>query len=192
VATSGAVFSVTTTGIYTGIGADQIIANNLTSGVGSLISVTGLTIGTGLEIVATAATLTTGRYISFNDTTNGEVFGIGTNGHIISTRGTTPTIALTVGNGISACALGTGATDTCGTITTTGTATDTNTITVTFGKTYTTAPKAVILTPANASAAALANNPWYVSAHSATSFAITVPTGGTYGATPSWYYLVVA
>ncbi len=190
-ATTGAVFSVTDTGIYTGVGVDQVVANSLTSGVATLISITGATTGIGQTVKATAATLTTGRYYSANDAA-GEVFGIGANGHIHSTVGATPpTIAVTTQAGITAAAITAGGSDTCGVITTTGTSTGATILTVTFNKTYTTAPKTVSLTPANA-AAAMPNTGYFISSITATTFVITVAAGGTYAATPSWYYQVIA
>ncbi len=189
--TTGATFSVTNTGVYTGVGSNQSVANSLTTGVANLFTATGATSGIVLTLKATAATLTTGRYLSANDAA-GEVFGIGANGHIHSTVGATaPTIAVTTQAGITAAAITAGGSDTCGVITTTGTSTGATQITVTFNKTYTTAPKAVILTPANA-AAGMPNTGYIVDSISATAFRITVAAGGTYAATPSWMYLVVA
>ncbi len=190
-ATSGASFSVTNTGVYAGVGMNQVIANSLTTGVANLVSITSATTGIGITVKATQATLTTGRYFSANNASV-EVFGIGLNGHIISTvSADAPTIAVTTQNGITAAAITAGGTDTCGIITTTGTSTDSTLLTITFGKTYTTAPKAVLLSPVNA-AAAMPNSGYYVSSVSATAFQITVVTGGTYAATPSWRYLVIA
>lgn len=189
--TTGATFSVTNTGVYTGVGSSQNIANSLTSGVADLISATAATSGTVLELLATAATLTTGRYLSANDSAT-EVFGIGANGHIHSkVSASAPTIAVTTQAGITAAAITSGGSDTCGVITTTGTSTGATVLDVTFGKTYTTAPKFVALTPANA-AAAMPNTGYLVSAISATGFTITVAGSGTYAATPSFRYLVVA
>ena len=194
VATTGAVFSTTTTGVYTGVGVNQIIANSLTSGVENLFTATGLTTGTIVKAVATAATMTTGRYYSANDTTNGEVFGIGTNGHIISTAGSAPSILITAQQGITACALAAGATDTCGTITTTGTQNNTadSTMTLTFGKTYTSIPKCVILSAANASAGIAGAGEAYVSSISATAVVIGIGKSAASGATPSYCYMIIA
>jgi hypothetical protein len=190
--TTGAALSVTTTGVYTGAGILQLIANSATTGTVASISGTGITSGKHLLITGTAATLTTGRYISVNDTTTGEVFGVGTNGHIISTASASvPTIVVTTQAGITAAAITAGGSDTAGVITTTGTSTGATQLTVTFGKTYTTAPKAVILTPANA-AAGMPNTGYIVDLITATTFRITVAAGGTYAATPSFMYLVVA
>lgn len=190
-ATTGASFSVTNTGIYTGVGVNQVVANSLTTGVANLFTATGATSGTVLKLTATAATLTTGRYLSANDSAT-EVFGIGANGHIHSTvSASVPTIAVTTQAGITAAAITAGGSDTCGVITTTGTSTGATVLDVTFGKTYTTAPKFVHVVPANA-AAAQPNTGYLVSATSATGFTITVAAGGTYAATPSFRYLVVA
>lgn len=188
--TVGVGVSVTTTGVYTGAGIMQLIANSATTGTLGSISGTGLTTGKGLLITATAATLTTGRYISLNDS-GLEVFGIGANGHIHTAQTTAPTIVVTTQNGITAAAITAGASDTCGIITTTGTSTAATVLDVTFGKTYTTAPKYVHISPVNA-AAAQPNTGYYVSAISATGFTITVAAGGTYAATPSWRYVVIA
>lgn len=178
-ATAGTVVNATTTGTY--IGTTGVVA----------VNATGATSGLAFVINATAATLTTGRYLSANDAA-GEVFGIGANGHIHSKVGATPpTIAVTTQQGITAAAITAGGSDTCGVITTTGTSTGATQLTVTFNKTYTTAPKTVSLTAANA-AAAMPNTGYYVDAITATTFRITVAAGGTYAATPSWYYQVIA
>jgi hypothetical protein len=190
--TTGPVFQTINTGVYTGIGVDQTLANALTVGVGHLISVTGLTTGIGEQIVATQATMTTGRFLSFNNGAT-EVFGVGLNGHLISTASANPpTIVVTNAAGISGAAITAGGTDTCGVITTTGTSTSGTILTVTFGKTYTAIPKAVMLTPLNAAATTYGvalNVGAYVSTVSATQFAITLTNAS--GATPSWSYLVV-
>ncbi len=191
-ATVGNGIKVSTTGVYTGTtGVLSVTANSATTGSVAIINSTGLTSGKTLVLNNTAATLTTGRYLSANDAA-GEVFGIGANGHIHSTVGATaPTIAVTSQVGITAAAITAGGSDTCGTITTTGTSTGATILDVTFNKTYTTAPKMVVLTPANA-AASMPNTSYFVSAISATTFTITVAAGGTYAATPSFRYLVVA
>lgn len=192
-ATTGDGVMIQTTGVYTGTTAAplHVAANSATTGYIGLIEGTGLTTGTGVRVVAAAATMTTGRYFSAYDGA-AEVFGIGANGHIHSVvSAAPPTIVVTTQNGITAAAITAGGSDTCGVITTTGTSTAATLLTITFGKTYTTAPKAVILTPANA-AAAMPNTGYIVSAISATTFQITVAAGGTYAATPSWYYLVIA
>ncbi len=190
---AGTAVVVTSTGVMTTTAGLLTLTGNSATTASGLLRVNGLGITSGIiaQLNATAATLTTGRYLSANDAA-GEVFGIGANGHIHSTVGATaPTIAVTTQNGITAAAITAGGSDTCGIITTTGTSTDSTLLTVTFNKTYTTAPKFVILQPANA-AAAMPNSGYYVSAVTATTFQITVVTGGTYAATPSWRYLVIA
>ena len=189
-ATTGASFSVTNTGVYTGVGSFQNVANSLTTGVATLVSATGATSGILHKALAAAATLTTGRYYSANDGAL-EVFGVGANGHIHTAQTTAPTIVVTNQAGITAAAITAGASDTCGIITTTGTSTGATVLDITFHKTYTTAPKFVILSPANA-AACMPNTAYFVSAVSATTFTITVAAGGTYAATPSWRYFVIA
>ncbi|MFK5283577.1 hypothetical protein ACI3PL_28785, partial [Lacticaseibacillus paracasei] len=77
------------------------------------VSGTGLTTGLGVQITAAAATLTTGRYISFNDGAL-EVLGIGANGHIHTTQTTAPTVG-TNATGLSAVAVTAGSTDVAGT-----------------------------------------------------------------------------
>lgn len=191
--TAGVAVVVTSTGVMTTTAGLLTLAGaTATTASGLLrITATGLTSGLGMQITCTAATLTTGRYFSANDAA-GEVFGIGANGHIHSTVGATaPTIAVTTQAGITAAAITAGGSDTCGVITTTGTSTGATQITITFNKTYTTAPKTVSLTPANASAA-MPNTNYFVDAITATTFRITVAAGGTYAATPSWYYQVIA
>ena len=178
-ATVGTGVKVVSTGTY--IGTTGILQ----------VGFTGATSGLGLVLNATAATLTTGRYLSCNDAAT-EVFGIGANGHIHSkVSAVPPTIAVSTQAGITAAAITAGGSDTCGVITTTGTSTGSTILTISFGKTYTTAPKAVLLSPANASAS-MPNTGYYVSSVSATAFTITVAAGGTYAATPSWMYTVIA
>lgn len=179
-ATVGAATTAITSGTYTGAGVARVSATGATTGIIHLS-------------LATGATLTTGRYYSANDTTTGEVFGIGANGHIHSTVSAVPPTGGTPGtqNGITAVAITAGGTDTCGVITSTGTSTGGTVFTITFGKTYTTAPKTVMLSPANANAAA-PNTMAFVSSITATTFVVTIPAGGTYAATPSWYYQVIA
>ncbi len=192
IATTGTVIGVTSTGVMATTGnLMTLTAASATTAAGLLrVSGAGLTSGIGLVVTAAVATLTTGRYLSLNDGVS-EVFGVGANGHLHTVQGTAPTIVVTNQAGITAAAITAGATDVCGIITTTGTSTGATVLDVTFHKTYTTAPKFVILSPANASAA-MPNTEYLVSAISATTFTITVAAGGTYAATPSWRYFVIA
>lgn len=194
-ATAGSAILAQTSGVYIGTdGVLRISATAATSGNVGVISVTGLTTGNGLLINATAATLTTGRYLSCNDATS-EVFGVGLNGHLISVgTAAAPSILITTAQGITAVALTAGATDTCGIITSTGTQNNTadSTFTLTFGKTYTVAPKGVIITASNASAALAAQSGIYVSSISATAVVFGVPKSSAAGATPSWRYVIIS
>ena len=167
-----------------------ITANSITSGVGESLTATAVTSGIIYEAVAAAATLTTGFYFAANDGAL-NVFTVGANGHLASKQTTAPTIAVGTQAGITAAAVTAGSTDTCGTITTTGTSTGGTIITLTFNKTYTTAPKFVVLSAANAAGGGV-NTPPVVTATSATTFVFTIPAAGTYAATPSWTYLVVS
>jgi hypothetical protein len=63
-------------------------------------------------------------------------------------------------------------------------------VTLTFNKTYTTAPKVVIYTPANAAAGGINTMP--IVTQTATTAVFTWPGSGTYAATPSWTYAVIA
>lgn len=189
-AVTGSGFTATTTGVYTGLGLLQLVAASATTGTIGSISAAGLTTGKLLLLTAAAATLTTGRYLSLNDGAL-EVFGIGADGHVHTAQTTPPSIVVTNQAGITAAAVTAGASDTCGIITTTGTSTGATVLDITFNKTYTTAPKCVVLTPANA-AAAMPNTGYFISAIAATGFTITVAAGGTYAATPSFRYLVIA
>jgi hypothetical protein len=114
-------------------------------------------------------------------------------GHIVfsSTTAPAPTIAVTTQAGITAVALVAGSADQAGSFTTTGTSTGGTVITLTFGTPFATAPRAVDISPINATAAG-ANTLPYVSSVTTTTFVITIPTGGTYGATPSYSYQVLA
>lgn len=195
--TSGVAINVVGTAAYVGTGL-LTITSGATTGTLALLAGAANVSGFGLKITATAATLTTGRYLSANDGAL-EVFGIGANGHIHTAQTTAPTIAVTQQNGITAAAITAGATDVAGIITTTGTNNNggTSILQITFHKTYTTAPKAVILTPRNASAAkgatgAVVGAGTYVSAIAATTFDITIPADAAAGATPSWNYVVIS
>lgn len=162
----------------------------LTTGVAESITASVLTTGTIYEAIAAAAVLTTGFYFSANDGAL-NVLTVGANGHITSNQTTAPTIAVGTQDGITAAAITAGSSDIVGTITTIGTSTGGTVMTVTFNKTYTVAPKFVALQPVNATAAAPNTQP-YVSSITATTFVITIPGSGTYGATPSYRYLVIA
>lgn len=167
------------------------------TGVVSQTSALATVSGIAVEARATAATLTTGRYYSANDAAT-EVFGVGANGHVHSTvSAAPPTIAVSQQNGITAAAITAGGSDTCGIITTTGTNNNggTSILQVTFGKTYTTAPKTVLLFPLNTSGSKTAATSLFnpiISAKTATTFDITIPQDAGAGATPSWAYLVIA
>lgn len=174
-----------------------MVMSALTTGIAESITAALLTTGTIFRAVAAQAVLTTGRYFqAFNGAV--EVWGIGANGHIHSTvSANPPTIAPTTPNGITACDITAGGTDTCGVITTTGTqdGSGDTVLDVTFGKTYTTAPKSVMLTPVNAAASKAAATSLltaYVSARSATGFTITIPEDASAIATPSFMYQVIA
>lgn len=191
--TAGTAVVVTSTGVMTTTAGLLTLTGNSATTASGLLRVNGLGITSGLiaQFNATAATLTTGRYISMNDA-QGEVFGIGANGHIHSTVGATaPTIAVTTQNGITATAITAGGSDTCGVITTTGTNNNggDTVITVTFNKTYTTAPKFVVLSELNNSAGIASI---YISSITATTFIFHIIASASSGATPSWAYLVVA
>jgi hypothetical protein len=184
-----------------GIAGSAILAQTpgTYTGTDGVIRVAATATTTGLLNVAraTAATLTgAGRYYSANDG-DLEVFGVGANGHLHNTQTTAPGIAVTQANGISAAAITAGGSDTCGTITTTGTNDNNGTsiLQVTFNKTYTAAPKAVILQALNTSAAKVATTSLFgtiISAKTATTFDITIPQDAAAGATPSWTYQVIA
>lgn len=189
-ATAGSGFDATTTGVYTDTtGLFSLTANSATTGSLSVINGLGLTSGKGIVVNATAATLTTGFYFAANDAAL-NVFTVGANGHLTSNQTTAPTIAVTTQNGITAAAITAGSTDTCGTITTTGTNNNAgNTVlTVTFNKTYTVAPKAVIITEVNNSAGIASI---FVTT-TATTFVLNIIASATSGATPSWTYTVIA
>ena len=181
----------------TGVSFAQIVSA-LTTGIARKITASLMTTGIGHQVVAAIAVLTTGRYYSANDGTQ-EVWGVGLNGHMISTASAAvPTIAVTTANGITAAAITAGGTDTCGVITTTGKqdSSGDTVLDVTFGKTYTTAPKYVQLSPANAAGAKVTATTLlsaYVSARSATGFTITIPEDtGTPLVTPSFMYFVIS
>ncbi len=171
----------------------DLVQNTVTTGQGLRQSLTALTTGIGHQIIAAAATLTSGRYFSANDGAL-EVFGVGANGHIHGAQTTAPTISGNLTNGgISAAAITAGSSDVCGTITTTGTQANTteSAFIVLFNKTYTTAPKTVMLTPANA-AGAQGTGCAYISATTATGFTVGIAKTVQGAATPSWKYLVIA
>lgn len=165
-----------------------LIQSALTTGKGLVQTLAAMTTGLGHQVIAAAATLTTGRYYSANDGAL-EVFGVGANGHIHTAQTTAPT-AGTNATGISAVAITAGSTDVCGTITTTGTPQSGTVLTITFNKTYTTAPKFVVVSPANAAAGGVNTMP--IVTQTATTFVLTWPGSGVYAATPSFTYFVCA
>lgn len=183
-----------TSGIYVGTsGVSRVVAALATTGHISVVSAPGITSGIINEAIAAAATMTTGRYYSANDGAT-EVFGIGANGHIhskVSASG--PSILITAAHGITAVALTPGSTDTCGGITSTGTQDNTtdSTFTLTFGKTYTTAPKSVQLTALNAAGAVGSSLPYIVSI-TATAVVFGITKSAAAAATPSWMYTIIA
>ena len=183
------------TGFYTGTGIRQLTANAATTGILDVIFGTGLTTGIARKTVLAAATLTTGRYESYNDGAV-EVFGVGANGHLHTAQTTAPTVGTVTAHGITAAAVTAGSTDVCGQITTTGTQDNSadSVIPIVFNKTYTVAPKSVTLTPLNNSGAGagVGNSLPYISATSATGFSISVSKSAAAGATPSWTYQVIA
>lgn len=184
--------SVTDSSTTTGTSFAQIVSA-LTTGIGRKITAALMTTGIGHQVVAAIAVLTTGRYYSANDGAT-EVWGIGANGHIHSTvSAAPPSCAITAAHGITAATITAGATDTCGIITTTGTQDNTtdSTFTLTFGKTYTTAPKSVHLFAANAAGAVGSSLPYLVSI-SATAAVFGVSKSASAAATPSWMYQVIA
>ncbi len=190
-------FSDTDSSTTIGVGF-ALAFSALTTGVAERTSAPLATTGILSQMIAAAAVLTTGRYYSANDGAT-EVWGIGANGHMHSTvSANPPTIAVTTPNGISAAAITAGGTDTCGVITTTGTqdGSGDTVLDITFGKTYTVAPKFVMLSPANAAGAKTTATTLlraYVSARSATGFTIVIPEDtGTPLATPSFMYFVIA
>lgn len=191
-ATTGMGLIVSTSAAYTGIAGNGVIridANSATTTAGLLqVSGTGLTTGTGVLVQGTAATLTTGFYFAANDGAL-NAFTVGANGHLTSNQTTAPTIA-TNATGLSAVAVTAGSTDVCGTITSTGTPASGTVITLTFNKTYTTAPKVCLYTPANAAAGGINTMP--IVTTTATTAVFTWPGSGVYAATPSWTYLVIA
>ena len=187
--TAGTIASIFGTGLTTGVAA-YISGTGTYTGIGFVtVNATGTTTGNIVRINATAATLTTGRYLSAYDGAN-EVFGIGANGHVHTTQGTAPTIAVTQQNGITAAAITAGSSDMAGNITTTGTNNNSGTtiLTVTFHKTYTAAPKVVLLQPVNASGGLIFP---YLGTINATSFQVIVPASASSGATPAWCYQVI-
>lgn len=186
-ATAGSGIDIITTGVYTDTtGILSITANSATSGVLDSISGTGLTTGTLHKATAAAATLTTGFYYAANDGAL-NVFTVGANGHITSNQTTAPTIAVTTQAGITAAAVTAGSTDVCGNITTTGTSAGGTVITLTFNKTYTVAPKFVVVNETNAAAV---TGGIFVSSTTATTAVFTIPSAS--GATPSFSYFVIA
>lgn len=63
-ATTGNMFTVTNTGVYTGTGVVSLVANSATTGVIQLITANGLTTGVGLRVTSSGVIATTGRLLS--------------------------------------------------------------------------------------------------------------------------------
>ncbi len=191
--TAGVAVVVASTGVMTTTAGLLTLTGNSATTASGLLRVNGLGLTSGLvaQFNGTSATMTTGRYLSCNDAT-GEVFGVGANGHLHTVLGgATAPVMTTNSTGISATAIIAGSTDVNGGFTTTGTPESGTALTCTFHKTYTNAPKFVVITPVNA-AAGNPNTVPYVSSITATTFVLTWPAGGTYAATPSYRYFVIA
>lgn len=188
-ATNGVLLDLSSTASAAGVQFLQTYSG-LTTGTGQSIITTGLTSGIALKVTAAAATLSTGFYIAANDGAL-NVFTIGANGHLTSNQTTAPTIVVTQQNGITAAAITAASSDTAGIITTTGTNNNggTTILTITFNKTYTVAPKVVMIQGANASGSLIVP---FVSSTTATTFVLTIPASASSGATPSWFYAVIA
>ena len=146
--TSGSLINLSSTN---SIAATQVLGtfSGLTTGLGVSIVAAALTSGTVLKLTAPSVIgFATGLYLNcFDGTTS--VLSVGINGHITSTQTTAPTIGYTGGT-FSGAAITAGSTDVCGTITSTGTPASGATLVVTFNKTYTNAPKVVMISAATA------------------------------------------
>ena len=166
------------------------VTNNTatTADVVAISATAKTTAGSILDLVATGGTITTGDYLTCNDSSV-DVFAVRRNGHLATRQSTKPTIAVGVQNGITAAAVSNGSTDTAGIITTTGTSLAGDTVfTVTFEEAYAVAP-VVLLQSVNEAAAQSADSATsgaYVSSTTTTTFVVTIP--GASGATPSWTY----
>lgn len=189
--TTGATFSVTNTGVYTGVGADQVIANSATTGVVSLFQGNGLTTGTVISAGSTGTLVTTGSVASFvaNSATTATglvtISGTGlTTGSALSVTGggSNMTAAGTVGSFImGAATVGTGIlvtntgvyTGTTGIITVTANSATTGSVAVINGTGLTTGKGITV----NATAATLTTG-FYFAANDGTSNVFTIGSNG--------------
>lgn len=118
------------------------------------------------------------------------------NGHL-ATTGTTPGIAIGAGAGGTGASAAITGTDIAGYISVTLGLTPSasgTVVTVTFANTYTTAPRMILITPANTTAALLSGvNMVFVNQAgiTATTFAITAGTTALTTGSPQWYYHVI-
>lgn len=186
--TAGAGLIIQSSGLYSGGAGTGLLRVAGTSSTGGFISNfvgTGLTTGIVVNVQATAATLTTGFYFAANDAAL-NVFTIGANGHLTSNQTTAPTITVTTQAGITAAAVTAGSTDVAGNITTTGTSTGGTIITMTFNKTFTVAPKVIMVTETNAAAV----TGGIFTTATATTAVFTIPVAS--GVNPSFSFFVIA
>lgn len=63
-ATTGNMFTVTNTGVYTGTGVSRVVANSATTGVVDIITANGLTTGVAMRVTSSGVIATTGRLVS--------------------------------------------------------------------------------------------------------------------------------
>lgn len=63
-ATTGNMFTITNTGVYTGTGVSRIVANSATTGVIYIVTANGLTTGVATRITSSGVIATTGRLLS--------------------------------------------------------------------------------------------------------------------------------
>lgn len=183
------------TGVAFSVPTDATDATSTTTEVFHIIA-SALTTGALYVAQVVGATLTgAGRYFAARDVNNGEVFGIGPNGHIVSTATTTAnattTALIRTNGGITAVTLAAGSTDTAGKVTGTGTqanSTDSE-FTVTFGRAYDAVPKSVVITPGQTTTTSIAYIvPGLVAT---TSFVVGITKGLGANTTPVYYYTVI-
>lgn len=118
-ATTGTMFSVTNTGVYTGTGVDTITANSATTGSISVITANGLTTGHALTLTSSGVIVTTGDMLAI--TASGATTSTGlvriTAAALTTGVGILITAnALTTGAGISIASSSTGTTNAGGAI----------------------------------------------------------------------------
>jgi hypothetical protein len=171
----------------------MLLQQQYSSATGAVLDIQNAGTGSALQVQDNSgntyfAVNTSGATITVSGTASTFATLLISNAHFASTQSTAPTIAKTTCTGGTA-AMTAGSTDSAGSFTTGAiTVSGKCVITVTFQKAYSSAPKSVVITPANTTSAANAGQA-YVSSTSTTTFVVSFNAAST--GTYNYYYWVI-